>query len=51
LTKAQSAKAIKWLDRQLATHGITPSEIDSLIPSALVAKRVNTFATLANPLG
>jgi hypothetical protein len=50
LTKAQSAQAIKWLDGQLTTRGITPSEIDSLAPTALVARRVSVFATLANPL-
>jgi hypothetical protein len=50
LTKAQSAKAIKWLDGQLRVHGITPSEIHSLTPTALAAKRVNAFTTLANPL-
>jgi hypothetical protein len=35
LTKAQSAKAIKWLDGQLRSHGIAPSEIHSLAPTAL----------------
>ena len=50
LTKAQSAKAIKWLDGQLMAHGITPSEIHSLAPTALAAKRVNAFTMLANPL-
>jgi hypothetical protein len=50
LTKAQSGKAIKWLDGVLTTHGVTPSEIDSLAPSALIAKRVNAFTALTNPL-
>ena len=42
--------AIKWLDRRLTAHGITPSAIDSLTTTPLAAKRVNAFTTLANPL-
>ena len=50
LTKTQSAKATKWLEGQLSSHGIAPSEVDALAPGALAAKRGSAFATLANPL-
>jgi hypothetical protein len=50
LTRAQSAKAVKWLEGQLSSHGIAPSDVDALAPGALAAKRVSAFATLANPL-
>jgi hypothetical protein len=50
-TNAQAARAIKWLELQLAKSGISKSEITPLAGSALRPSRVDLLSALAQPGG